>query len=160
MNAADLARSAHACQTDKSGAPYIDHPARVAARVRAAGHGDEAQIVAWLHDVVEDTDVTLDRIEQEFGPRIARAVDAITRRPDEGDAYYRRVAADPLALTVKRHDIADNTDPQRLARPDPHTRDRLAAKYAHALAVLGLGNGPGDAEADRPGPDRDRRAGE
>lgn len=154
--AADLARSAHAGQTDKSGAPYIDHPARVAARVRAAGHGDEAEIVAWLHDVVEDTGVTLDRIEREFGPRIARAVDAITRRPAEGDDYYRRVAADPLALAVKRHDIDDNTDPERTARLDPSTRERLAAKYRHALALLDQETGSVGPGAGRPGPDRSR----
>lgn len=134
--AAELARSAHAGQLDKAGAPYIDHPARVAARVRAAANGDDAEIVAWLHDVVEDTDVTLVAIEGEFGPRIARAVDAMTRRPGEGDGYYERVAADPLALSVKRHDIADNTAPERTALLDPATRERLAAKYRHARQVL------------------------
>lgn len=134
--AAVLARSAHAGQIDKAGAPYIDHPARVAARVRAGGHGDDAEIVAWLHDVVEDTDVTLVDIEREFGPRIAGAVDAMTRRPGEGDGYYERVAADPLALAVKRHDIDDNTAPERTARLDPATRERLAAKYRHARQVL------------------------
>ncbi|WP_420120632.1 HD domain-containing protein [Nakamurella sp.] len=156
MTAADLARSAHAGQTDQSGAPYIDHPARVAARVRAAGHGAQAQIVAWLHDIVEDTDVTLDRIEREFGPQIAGAVDALTRRPDEGDDYYRRVAANPLALIVKRHDIADNTDPERTARLDPSTRERLAAKYRHALALLDQQTGSVGPGVGRSGPDQCR----
>lgn len=131
-----LATEAHAGQVDKVGVPYIEHPARIAARARAAGDGDDAEIVAWLHDVVEDTDVTLAEIDRDFGPEIARAVDAITRRDGEGDAYYGRVAADPLALVVKRHDIADNTAPERTARLDPATRERLAAKYEHALALL------------------------
>lgn len=136
-----LATHMHAGQVDKLGAPYIEHPARVAGRVRAAGDGDDAEVVAWLHDVVEDTDVTLAEIDRDFGPVIARAVDAITRRGsddggDEGDGYYRRVADDPLALVVKRHDIDDNTATERTARLDPATRSRLAAKYRHALHVL------------------------
>lgn len=132
-----LATEAHAGQVDKIGAPYIEHPARIAERVRAAGDGDDAEIVAWLHDVVEDTGVALATIDRDFGPAIARAVDAITRRDDdEGDGYYRRVAADPLAVAVKRHDIADNAAPERTVRLDPATRERLAAKYRHALQVL------------------------
>ena len=56
-----LALRAHAGQVDRAGEPYAGHPARVAARVRT----DEARVVAWLHDVVEDTDVTLAEIEAE-----------------------------------------------------------------------------------------------
>jgi hypothetical protein len=48
------------------------------------------------------------------------------------------VAADPLALEVKRADIADNTDPERVAQLEAATRERLAAKYARARDVLGL----------------------
>jgi (p)ppGpp synthase/HD superfamily hydrolase len=132
-----LATAAHDGQFDKSGQPYIGHPARVAARTRDHGGDDDIEVVAWLHDVVEDTDVTLDVIEKEFGPAIARAVDAITRRPDDaGDEYYHRVAGNRIALAVKRSDIEDNLDPNRTAKLDPSTRERLAAKYAHALAVL------------------------
>ena len=76
-------------------------------------------------------------IEQQFGPRIAQAVGAITRRPDdEGDAYYHRVAGNRIALAVKRSDIEDNLDPRRTEKLDPATARRLAAKYAHALAIL------------------------
>jgi ADP-ribosyl-[dinitrogen reductase] hydrolase len=57
--ARELATTAHAGQVDKVGAPYIEHPARVAGRVRAAGDGEDAEVVAWLHDVVEDTEITL-----------------------------------------------------------------------------------------------------
>ncbi len=79
-----MAARAHQGQLDKAGRPYIEHPARV------VGHlvnptADEV-VVAWLHDVVEDTEVTLEEVEHEFGPRVAIAVDAITRRPDETDS--------------------------------------------------------------------------
>ena len=138
-----LATSAHAGQVDKAGAPYITHPERVAARVAGGTptgtHDDaEAVAVAWLHDVVEDTAVTAaDLAAAGFPGTVVAAVLALTRAPGEDpDGYYARVAADPLALRVKRADIADNTDPARVAALDPATRERLAAKYAHALAVL------------------------
>jgi ADP-ribosyl-[dinitrogen reductase] hydrolase len=137
-----LATEAHAGQVDKVGAPYIEHPARIAARVRAAGAGEDAEVVAWLHDVVEDTDVTLEVINREFGSNIADAVDAITRRDGEGDAYYRRVVANPIARVVKEHDIADNTAPDRTALLDPATRARLTAKYAHATELLAIAADP------------------
>ncbi len=80
-------------------------------------------VVAWLHDAVEDTIVTLKDIENDFGTPVADAVDAITSRPDQAKAvFYARVKANPIALTVKAADIADNTDsarlqPRRAGRP-------------------------------------------
>ncbi len=133
--ARDIALEAHAGQTDKAGAPYITHPARVAARLA----GDPpAEVVGWLHDVVEDTGVTLDDLAAEFPAGIVAAVDAITKRDGEDrDDYYRRVAANPLARKVKHADLDDNSSPDRLAMLDPETQDRLRAKYAHAREVLG-----------------------
>lgn len=133
LRAEQIARAAHQGQVDKSGHAYISHPQRVAARV---ADDDLAETVAWLHDVVEDTDVTLDDLARVFPPAVVVAVDALTRRPDEGDAYYRRVRSDPLALRVKLADIADNTDPQRQAQLDEPTRLRLKRKYRHARANL------------------------
>jgi len=127
VQAKELATRAHQGQVDKSGQPYIGHPARVAARTRDQGDGNQ----------VEDTEVTLADVESAFGAEIAQAVDAMTRRPDEEpDRYYARVADNPIALRVKRADIADNLDPERTARLDPATKARLAAKYEHALAQL------------------------
>jgi (p)ppGpp synthase/HD superfamily hydrolase len=132
--ALSLARAAHAGQVDKLGQPYIEHPARVAARLPEA---DEiGRTVAWLHDVVEDTGVTLEQLAADFGPEVAAAVDALTRRPGEGEAYYARVKDNPVALRVKRADIADNLDPDRTARLSPLVRARLAGKYARALELL------------------------
>ncbi len=132
------AAQAHQGQSDKAGRPYIEHPERV------VGHlvnptADEV-VVAWLHDVVEDTEVTLEEIEREFGSTVAAAVNAITRRPDEADSdhYYARVRTNPTALKVKAADLADNTDPARLALLDPQQRARLEGKYAHARHELGL----------------------
>lgn len=135
-----LAVSAHEGQVDKSGQPYIQHPARVAARVaKQLGTHHPAVAVAWLHDVVEDTTVTMEDIAHHFGDDIAAAVDALTKRKGESpEHYYARVRAHPWALTVKAADIADNTDPQRLALLDAATANRLRAKYATARALLGL----------------------
>ncbi len=129
-----IARAAHAGQVDKSGQPYIDHPARVAARVQ----GDELlEAIAWLHDVVEDTDVQLVDLQAEFPLEVVDAVDAITHRPGEPRAdYYARVSRNPLARQVKDADIDDNTDPARTALLDDTTRSRLAAKYAAAREAL------------------------
>lgn len=129
-----LATAAHRGQVDKAGDDYITHPARVAAAV--AGDPD-AQIVAWLHDVVEDTAVTAEDLAAEFAPHIVAAVLALTRRSGEtADAYYARVRADRLALRVKLADIGDNADPSRLAALDRPTRARLTEKYAFARAAL------------------------
>ncbi len=131
------AAEAHQGQFDKAGRPYFEHPQRV------VGHlvnptADEV-VVAWMHDVVEDTEVTLQEVEKEFGSTPAAAVNAITRRPEEADSdYYARVKANPIAPSVKAADLADNTDPARLALLDSTQRARLEAKYAHARHALGI----------------------
>ncbi|MGM1040634.1 hypothetical protein [Stenotrophomonas sepilia] len=56
----------------------------------------------------------------------------------DADSYYARVAAHPLALKVKRADLDDNADPQRLAMLDGTTAGRLRDKYAHVRAALGI----------------------
>lgn len=134
MLAARIATAAHAGQVDKAGNPYIEHPARVAARVA----GDERAVAAaWLHDVVEDTAVTLAELEQTFPAEVTTAVDALTRREGEEPAdYYARVRSVPLALTVKLADLADNSDPERLGRLDEATRARLSVKYDRARNAL------------------------
>ncbi len=132
--ARSLATAAHRGQVDKAGAPYIAHPARVAARLDAPME----QATAWLHDVIEDTAVTLDDLRAAgVPPRVVDAVEVLTReRGEDPQRYYARVAADELALRVKRADIADNADERRLAALDRATGDRLRAKYAHALDTL------------------------
>lgn len=140
--ATKIAHDAHAGQVDKAGAPYIGHPVRVAATAReraAESQADLVEAAAWLHGVVEDTDTALDDLTRLGLPeQVVAAVDALTRRRDEpSDAYYARVAADPIALVVKFADLADNADPERLGLLDDATSARLTAKYDHAKATLG-----------------------
>jgi (p)ppGpp synthase/HD superfamily hydrolase len=130
-----LAWFAHRRQVDKAGAPYIEHPARVASAVRA--RGPEYAAAAWLHDVVEDTAVTVGVVRAVVGPVVADAVDALTRRRGESaDAYYQRVLANPVAVVVKRADVADNADESRLSLLDQSTAERLRRKYERASRVL------------------------
>ena len=138
-----IAAAAHEGQTDKAGAPYIDHPRRVAIRVCdyvPKGRTEVAQVVAWLHDVVEDSSITLQDLAQGFPPESLAAVDAITPRPLEAhEDYYQRIAADELARAAKLADLDDNSDPARLQLLDDHTQRRLEEKYAKARAALAVG---------------------
>lgn len=133
-DAVRIARAAHAGQMDKSGKPYIGHPLRV----MAALDGPHERMAAVLHDVIEDTPVTADDLRAAGCPEeVVVAVIALSRGDDEPQTdYLARVAANPLARTVKLADIADNSSPARLRALDEPTQDRLRAKYAAALAYL------------------------
>ena len=149
-----IADKAHEGQTDRNGWPYISHPRRVALGARklacelaAATHPDtsleelkaEVQIVALLHDTVEDTGVSLAYLARYFSARIVDAIDALTRRPGESyEAYLGRVSVNDLARLVKLADVADNTDPRRLALLPEPTRSTLMIKYEHSLKLLHL----------------------
>lgn len=129
-----LAEKAHGGQVDKAGQPYISHPARVAARLET----DYEIAVAWLHDVLEDTDLTVQDLRDYGLPQqVVSAVEALTRRLGEDpQEYYQRVAGDRLATRVKFADLEDNSDPVRLALLDESTRTRLIAKYRKGHALL------------------------
>lgn len=133
-DAVAIATSAHDGQVDKAGRPYIGHPLRVMASVT----GEHEQMAAVLHDVIEDTPITADELLARGCPAaVVDAVVALSHLPDEPqDVYLRRVAANPLALSVKRADIADNLSPARMARLDAALQERLQAKYANALRLL------------------------
>lgn len=132
-----IAASAHAGQTDKAGNDYITHPRRVAARVQP--QTAENRAAALLHDVLEDTSVTAEDLAAAGVPDgVIAAVRLLTRSKDvPSTEYYEAIRTDPIALAVKLADIADNTDPSRLALLDSATQDRLRAKYAAALTALG-----------------------
>lgn len=132
--AIQLARRAHEGQLDKAGRPYIAHPLRVMGSLA----GEHERMTAVLHDVVEDTATTLEDLAEAGCPApVLAAVDAISRRPDESQAdYLARVVANPLALTVKRADIADNMSADRMGLLDEVTQERLRRKYEAALAQL------------------------
>ena len=140
--AEQVASEAHAGQTDKAGRPYLDHPRRVAARVATTTSDPDVVAAAWLHDVVEDTAVTLDWLrEVGFREGVVEAVDALTRRPGEGDEYYRRVAANDVARLVKQADLWDNTHPDRVRLLDAADAERLRRKYEHAARLLSTAEG-------------------
>ena len=105
--AARLAQDVHQSQTDKVGAPYIEHCRRVADEVELL----DEKVVAYLHDVLEKGEGwSRERLQQAgFSPSIVSAVDAMTRRKDEDYfEFVRRAASNPLALPVKRADLIDN----------------------------------------------------
>lgn len=138
--AQEIASRAHAGQLDKSGVEYIAHPERVAAGVRADGGDDAAVATAWLHDVLEDSEVTEADLEAAGIPdSVIEAVRAVTKVAGERlEDYCTRVRGNPTGLLVKRADIEDNTDPARTAVLPAETRERLAAKYARTRSLLGF----------------------
>ncbi len=135
VDADRFAAERHRGQTDKIGEPYIEHPRRVAARVTTPTQ----KAAALLHDVLEDTGATVRDLQVAgFPTAVIEAVERLTRRTEESlEEYLRRVAGSPVATTVKRADIADNTDPARLARiADPAVRARLTEKYRRSIEIL------------------------
>lgn len=121
--AIEIAAAAHAGQLDKAGQPYILHPLRVMLRV----NGDRERMAAVLHDVVEDTDVTLAELTlHSFAPEVIAAVAALTKLPGETRlAAAARAAENPIALTVKLADNAENMDLSRIAQPTAQDFARL-----------------------------------
>ena len=138
-----FATEAHAGQVDKAGRPYIFHPVGVAASLL---HTDAVHVcVALLHDVVEDTPVTIEEIEEEFGEEVAGPV-ALLTKPDpttdpgtptddaQYDAYLDGICADPVAARVKLADLRHNLS--RLEHLDDETADRLRRRYEPREARL------------------------
>lgn len=125
-----FATAAHAAvgQTRKyTGEPYIVHPLEVASIVESAGGTDAMVAAALLHDVLEDTDVTVDLLEAEFGSEVADLVLWLTdvSKPEDGNRSTRKAldrqhsaAAPAAAQTVKVADLISNT--RSIVAHDPH----------------------------------------
>ncbi len=130
--AIQLAARAHAGQFDKAGEPYILHPLRVMLRVESC----EERIAAVLHDVVEDTDTTLDDLAREgFSQQVIEAVEALTKRPGEGRLQAAaRAARNNIAQAVKLADNSENMDLSRI--PDPTEKDRARLEEYKAVRAL------------------------
>jgi len=130
-----LAASAHAAQMDRNGGVYLLHPVRVMLQQS----DDDARIVAVLHDVVEDTTVTLQQLREEgFSEEVIAAVDSVTQR--QGEEYFtfvRRAAGNRIGRLVKIADLWDNLDPSRLASFTERDAERFA-RYRKALEMLGV----------------------
>ena len=118
-----LAAQAHRGQKDKVGQPYFLHLLRVMLRLAS----EQEQIVGVLHDLVEDTNYTLDDLRTQGYPEaIVQAVDCLTRRPTESYAQFiERASANPLARRVKLADLEDNMDVRRLPELGEKDVERL-----------------------------------
>jgi (p)ppGpp synthase/HD superfamily hydrolase len=146
--AQSLATFAHEGQVDKAGVDYIGHARRVVYHLiedpafAALSHDEQdiAIMVAWLHDVIEDTAVTSFVLSDLGCPGEVRwRVANLSRLPGQSpEAYYDLVARDSITLMVKAADIADNSDPKRLALLSPDTQRGLIRTYTKARKALGL----------------------
>ena len=128
-----IATNAHAGQLDKAGQPYILHPLRLMFRFQA----EVERIVAVMHDVVEDSEVTLDDLRSfRFSEQIIEAIDYLTKK--EGETYtdfITRVSSNDIASKIKAEDIKDNLDLTRLDKIGEKDLARIK-KYHSALAYL------------------------
>lgn len=130
-----IAYKAHHGQVDYNGIPYIFHPIHLAEQM------DEeiACCAALLHDVAEDTDVTLEELAKEFPSEIMEVLKLLTHE-EEADYfdYVRAIKANPIAVKVKLADIAHNSDQSRcvgsgLSEEKPAY---FREKYRKAQAIL------------------------
>lgn len=130
-----IAYAAHHGQVDKAGLPYIFHPIHLA----EAMDDEVSCCAALLHDVVEDTDVTMDELAQEFPEEVIAVLRLLTH--EEGVPYFdyvRNIKANPIAVKIKLADIAHNCDQTRCVGSGL-SEERLAYwqdKYARARAIL------------------------
>ena len=131
--AIEISTKAHKGQKDKAGKDYINHPMTVAAMVNE----DNEKIVAYLHDVVEDTNVTLaDLKEVGFDNDVIEAIDAITKRDGENyDDYIYRVSNNKIAKQVKIADMTHNSDISRFDNPSQKDIE-WCKKYKRKIEAL------------------------
>ena len=129
----EIAKRAHLGQVDKAGEDYIKHPEKVASFVET----DEEKAVAYLHDVIEDTELTLEDLhEYEFSKEVIEAVDIITKKKGEDyRSYLNSVKKNKLARAVKLADLRHNSDLTRLTKVTEKDIERKE-KYQKAIQFL------------------------
>ena len=129
-----LALQAHQGQKDKGGKVYILHPLRLMMQF-----SDETlQIIAILHDVVEDSDITLEQLKEKgFKQEIIDALNTLTRQPNETYKHFiQRVSENPLAIQVKLADLKDNLNTTRISGDLSQKDLERLNKYRAALSFL------------------------
>ncbi len=131
--ALQIAYNAHHDQLDKGGNAYFLHPVFVALQMDT----EEEKITGILHDVIEDTDVTLEDLKRQgFSENVIAAVDAMTRRDDETYMeFIKRLSVNEIARHVKIQDIRNNMDLTRIPEPTKKDWDRMEV-YMQALTYL------------------------
>lgn len=128
-----IAYKAHEGQVDKTGVPYIFHPFHLAESMT----DENSTIVALLHDVIEDTDWTIDDLEKEgFNEDILTALKLMTHNPAEPYMdYISKLSTCPVARQVKLADLYHNSDRTRVENPDEKMLKRWE-KYDRAIQLL------------------------
>lgn len=128
-----LCFEAHKEQTDKSGIPYVFHPFHLAEQMT----DEDTTVVALLHDVVEDTDYTIDDlIAMGFNENVIEAVTLMTHLPEVSyEDYLRALKKNEIAKAVKYADIMHNSDVTRLDANDERM-EYWKKKYEFALKIL------------------------
>ena len=135
-----IAYRQHSCASDRSGLPYVFHPYHLAEQM---GDDEYAICAALLHDVVEDTDMTLEDLEhQGFPAEVIDALKCLTH--EEGVPYLGKyiedIKANPLARKVKLADLRHNSDPSRLPpaknQKELSWREQHMQKYVKAIEFL------------------------
>ena len=125
----------HSGQTDKSGRPYIEHLMKVyASSIEYFEYDYDIQIVAVLHDIIEDTNITVEDLFVLFGNNVATAVDYISRAKGETYAQYiDRVCLNRIATAVKYLDILDHFNS---AHRLPDGNEDLIERYHKAYQIV------------------------
>lgn len=128
-----IAVTAHQYKVDKVGKPYILHLLRVMQK----GKTETEKICGVLHDLVEDTEWTFEKLKEEgFSSEVIKVLDCITRREGESyDNFINRISKNPIAVRVKINDLEDNMDITRLNRIVDEDIQRLN-KYLKAYHYL------------------------
>ena len=129
----EIAKRAHLGQIDKAGEDYIKHPEKVASFVNS----DEEKAVAYLHDVIEDTELTLEDLrEYGFSEEVLKAVDVITKKKGQDyQTYLNSVKENKLARVIKLADLRHNSDLTRLINITEKDIERKE-KYQKAIDFL------------------------
>lgn len=131
--AINLMYEKHKNQKDLSGLPYVFHPFHVAEQM----NNENETIVALLHDIVEDTDVTIEDLKEKgFSKEVIDAIKIMTHDISEDyDSYIKRIATNEIATKVKLEDLKHNSDLTRLDHITKYDKERLE-KYKRAMLYL------------------------
>lgn len=132
-----LATEAHKGQLYGTGEPYIVHPTQAADLARRLGYPDEVIAACYLHDVLEDTDITEAELREKFPDVVVDAVVAVTFMGKDSDAKLKKAISHPVGHAVKFCDSSSNFSNSALYGPRPgKDLKEVLTRYTHYLSVL------------------------